>query len=591
MNQAPLSIKEATAQITAAGQMFETERAVVDGIEMKVWKHAPTTLRQILDLSMNHGPNDFLVYEDRRYTFDEHYRIAATLAKRLIDLGVKKGDRIAVAARNSPDWVMSFWGSMITGAVVVPLNAWWTTDELIYGLSDSGTTVLFVDEERLERVRPRFDELDFLSTVVVFSDNPSRPAQLGATHAGIRVVGFNEFLGEVDPSATPPNVELTPDDEATMFYTSGTTGHPKGALGTHRNATTNIMNLFFRGQIASLRAGSDDGQTFGELLQSSNLLNVPLFHATGCLAVMTTSTAAGAKIVMMHHFDAGLALQLIEDERITAVGGVPTIAMQILDHPNFTSFDTSSVTNVSYGGAPAPPELVKRICAAFSVGQPGNGYGLTETSAGVCFNAGPDYVAKPNSCGPVVPTCEVAIVPEEFEGDEPTSELPRGPEVVGELWVKGPNVVRGYWNKPEATAKSFTKGWLHTGDIARIDDDGFVYIVDRAKDMIIRGGENVYSVIVEAALFEHPDVADCAVVGVPHPTLGEEVAAVIVLRPGRVVEAEELTRHVGARLARFEVPTKVVFRSEALPRNPQGKVLKRELRDSLLEQINPTPTS
>jgi long-chain acyl-CoA synthetase len=568
--------------------MFETERAIVDGIEMKVWKHAPATLRQILDLSLNHASRDFLVYEDRRFTFDEHYRIAATLSKRLIDLGVQKGDRIAVAARNSPEWVMGFWGSMVTGAVVVPLNAWWTTDELIYGLSDSATTLLFVDYQRLERVRPRFDELDFLSTIVVFSDNPLQPAHLGVAHARLRVVSFDEFLGEVDLSATPPDVALTPDDEATMFYTSGTTGHPKGALGTHRNATTNIMNLFFRGQIASLRASADPVESTAAVPQSSNLLNVPLFHATGCLAVMTTSTAAGAKIVMMHHFDARLALQIIEDERITAVGGVPTIAMQILDHPDFAQFDTSSVTNVSYGGAPAPPELVKRICAAFSVGEPGNGYGLTETSAGVCFNAGPDYVAKPNSCGPVVPTCEVAIVPEEFEGDEPTSELPRGPDVVGELWVKGPNVVRGYWNKPEATAKSFTKGWLHTGDIARIDDDGFVYIVDRAKDMIIRGGENVYSVIVEAALFEHPDVADCAVVGVPHPTLGEEVAAVIVLRPGRVVEAEEFTRHVGARLARFEVPTKIVFRSTALPRNPQGKVLKRELRDSLVKEITPT---
>lgn len=567
--------------------MFETERATVDGIEMKVWKHAPATLRQVLDLSLNHASRDFLVYEDRRFTFEEHYRIAATLSKRLLDLGVQKGDRIAVAARNSPEWVMGFWGSMATGAVVVPLNAWWTTDELIYGLSDSGTTVLFVDEERLERVRPRFDELDFLSTVVVFSDNPLQPAHLGAAHARLRVVGFDQFLGEVDSSAVPPDVALTPDDDATMFYTSGTTGHPKGALGTHRNATTNIMNLFFRGQIASLRAGAEPVESTAAVPQSSNLLNVPLFHATGCLAVMTTSTAAGAKIVMMHHFDARLALQIIENERISAIGGVPTIAMQILDHPDFAQFDTSSVTNVSYGGAPAPPELVKRICAAFSVGQPGNGYGLTETSAGVCFNAGPDYVAKPSSCGPVVPTCEVAIVPEEFNGDEPTSELPRGPDVVGELWVKGPNVVRGYWNKPEATAKSFTKGWLHTGDIARIDDDGFVYIVDRAKDMIIRGGENVYSVIVEAALFEHPDVADCAVVGVPHPTLGEEVAAVIVLRPGRVVEAEEFTRHVGVRLARFEVPTKIVFRSTALPRNPQGKVLKRELRDSLVEPISP----
>jgi long-chain acyl-CoA synthetase len=228
---------------------------------------------------------------------------------------------------------------------------------------------------------------------------------------------------------------------------------------------------------------------------------------------------------------------------------------------------------------------VRRIKQAFPAGQPSNGYGLTETSAGVCGNSGPDYVAKPTSCGPPVPVCEVAIVPEDFEGDEPTDDLPRGPDVLGELWIKGPMVIKGYWKRPEATAQAFTKGWLHSGDVARIDEDGFVYIVDRAKDMIIRGGENVYSVVVESVIFDHPDVADCAVVGLPHLTMGEEVAAVVVLRPGRVIEAEELTRHVARHLAKYEVPTRFFFRSSPLPRNPQGKVLKRELRTSLVELI------
>jgi long-chain acyl-CoA synthetase len=301
---------------------------------------------------------------------------------------------------------------------------------------------------------------------------------------------------------------------------------------------------------------------------------------------MVVNAAAGAKIVMMHHFDATKALELISAERLTSIGGVPTIAMQIIDHPDFKQYDTTSVRSVSYGGAPAPPELVKRIRAAFPAGQPGNGYGLTETSAAVALNLGPDYVAKPESCGPAVPVCEVAIVPEGFEGDEPTPDLAAGPDVVGELWVKGPNVVRGYWHKPEATRESFTKGWLHTGDIARIDGEGFIYIVDRAKDMIIRGGENVYSLAVEAAIFEHPDVADCAVVGVPHAILGEEVATIIVLRPGRVIEAEEIQRHVAHRIAKYSVPTRIFFRSAPLPRNPQGKILKRELRQSLLELMD-----
>ncbi|MEO9180206.1 MAG: class I adenylate-forming enzyme family protein [Acidimicrobiales bacterium] len=585
MSDAPLSIADADAQMLAPGSMFETERASINGIEMTVWKHAPANLRQILDLSLNHASRDFLVYEGQRFTFDEHYRHAATLAARLIDAGVAKGDRVAIASRNLPQWIVAFWGAILTGAVVVPINAWWTPEELKYGLSDSGASVLFVDEERLERVRSQLNDLRDLTTIVVISDDPSRSAQLGDEHPRVRIIDFDTFVGAVSDGATPPDVVIEPDDDATMFYTSGTTGHPKGAVGTHRNAITNLMNLFYAGQRATLRFGVGNLDDKGESIPNAGLLSVPLFHATGCLASMITSTAAGGKLVMMHHFDAGKALGLIESERLTMFGGVPTIAMQILDHPDFKKFDTSSVKSVSYGGAPAPPELVKRLRAAFPGGQPGNGYGLTETSAAVCLNGGPDYVEKPDSCGPAVPVVEIAIVPEDFEGDEPPANRPTGSTVLGELWVKGPNVVRGYWNKPEATASAFTKGWLHTGDIARIDDDGFVYIMDRAKDMIIRGGENVYSVIVEAVIFEHPDVADCAVVGLPHPTMGEEVTAVIVLRPGRVVEAEEIIRHVGEHLARFEVPTKIFFRTEPLPRNPQGKVLKRELRTSLVQQV------
>jgi long-chain acyl-CoA synthetase len=297
---------------------------------------------------------------------------------------------------------------------------------------------------------------------------------------------------------------------------------------------------------------------------------------------MVVNTAAGGKLVMMHHFDPERALELIEREQITVFGGVPTMALQILDSPSFASRDTSSVRSVSYGGAPAPPELVKRIKAAFPDGQPGNGYGLTETSAATSMNTGPDYVARPDSVGTAVPVTDVAVVPEDYKGLEPPEDRPRGPEVTGELWVRGPQVVRGYWNRPEETALVFTRGWLHTGDVARVDDEGFIYIVDRAKDVIIRGGENVYSVEVEAALFEHPDVADCAVIGVPNPTLGEEVGAVIITRDGRTIDEGELRGYVAERLARYNVPTRFWFREGHLPRNPAGKVLKRQLRDELV---------
>lgn len=577
MSDEPLSLSAATAGMTAPGQIFELDEQEVRGVAMTVWKHAPATLRDVLASTTRHAERDFLVYEDRRTTFAEHYRRAATLSQRLHDAGVRAGDRVAIASRNLPDWVTAFWGIVITGAIAVPLNAWWTSDELHYGLIDSGARVLFVDEERLERVQPLFDDLiDLASVVVITADDAAGP--YSSQHQRVSVISFNDFIGTVDNDASPIDVRIDPDDDAAMFYTSGTTGRPKGAVATHRNITTNLMNLFFIGQRATLRFG--DGTDDTPKYPTANLLNIPLFHATGCLAVMVVNAAAGGTLVMMHHFDAGKALALIERERITAIGGVPTVVMQILDHPDFEQFDTSSVRLVSYGGAPAPPDIVRRIRKAFRLAQPGNGYGLTETAAAVALNSGPDYVERPDSCGTAVPVCRVAIVPDGHQGDEPPA--PGGPSMVGEVWIKGPNVVRGYWNKPEETAKSFTNGWLHTGDIGRIDDDGFIYIVDRAKDMIIRGGENVYSVTVEAALFEHPDVADCAVIGIPHPTLGEEVAAVVVVRPGRSVRAEELSRHVAYRLARFEVPTRFFFRGEPLPRNPQGKVLKRELRESVL---------
>jgi long-chain acyl-CoA synthetase len=577
MSDHAISLQEADALLTAPGQMFETERAVVKGIEMTVWKNAPSSLRQMLDASRSHGDLEFLVYEDQRYTFREHYAIVATLAHRLTEY-IKKGDRVAIASRNLPQWSMAFWSAAAIGAIVTPLNAWWTTDELAYGLRDSESSLLFVDGERLDRIYGLIDDLPALRAIVVLGD-PARPVEL-RRHDRVPIVTFEEFLGEIDRDA-PPDVDLAPDDDVTMFYTSGTTGHPKGAVGSHRNVITNFMNLSFGAYRGALRAGVTP-DPLAPSTQNVGLLNVPFFHATGCFAVLVPSAFAGTKIVLMHHFDAGQALEVIERERVTMIGGVPTVAMQIIDHPDFARYDTSSVTSIAYGGAPAPPELVTRLRACFPLGLPSNGYGLTETSAALASNPGLDYVNKPASCGPCYPINEVAIVPEGYAGEFPGDDVPRGLDVLGELWVKGPNVIREYWNKPEATASTFTKeGWLRTGDIARIDDEGFIFIVDRAKDMIIRGGENVYSVIVEAAIFEHPDVQDCAVIGVPHPTLGEEVAAVVVLRPGRVMNAEEVGRHVAARLAKFEVPTTVIFRSDPLPRNPQGKVLKRELRDSL----------
>jgi long-chain acyl-CoA synthetase len=564
------SIVEAHALLTAPGAPFEMEEVLIRGVPTRAWKHAPPSLRAVLEASRGHGERTFLVYEDETMSFAEHYAAASHLAAVLRDrFGVSPGDRVAIAMRNFPEWSLAFWAAASAGAVVVPLNAWWTGAELQYGLEDSGSVVAFVDAERADRLAEQKGSLPQLRAVVTARDERSEPPG-GALH-------FQDVVGEVPAGATQPEVAVAPEDDATIFYTSGTTGRPKGALGTQRNICTNLVSLGFSAARSALRA-TDPAiaatATTRTSDQNAYLLSVPFFHATGCHSILVANLAFGGKIVIMHKWDAGRALELIERERITTFGGVPAMVWQVLDHPDLATRDISSVQSIGYGGAPAAPELVRRIEALFPGRTPSNGYGLTETSSVTTMNSGSDYLRKPDSVGVPVAVVDVKVVGP--DGDA----LDAGE--VGELWIKGPNVVKGYFNKPDATEASFTDGWLHSGDVARIDDEGFVYIVDRAKDMIIRGGENVYCVEVEAALYEHPAVSDAAVIGIPHQVLGEEVGAVVYRLPGNTVSQAELQAFVRERLAAFKVPVKVWFRDEPLPRNPAGKILKRDLKEELL---------
>jgi long-chain acyl-CoA synthetase len=356
----------------------------------------------------------------------------------------------------------------------------------------------------------------------------------------------------------------------TIFYTSDTTGKPKGAVISHRNIISNIWNGASAQARAFLRRGEAPPLPDPSLPQKSFLISVPFFHATGCFAVMVPALMRGDKMVMQRKFDADAALELIQKERITHFGGVPTIAWQILEHPRIDEYDLSSVEGVAYGGAPAAPELVKRIKARWPGSTPSQGWGMTETSATAVSNVAEDYMRKPSSTGVPAPTGEAKIVGENGK------TLPPGE--VGELWYKGPIVVRGYWNKPEATAETFVDGWVKTGDLAKIDEEGFIYIVDRAKDMLIRGGENIYCVEVENALYEHPAIMDAAIVGRPHKVLGEEPIAVVHLKPGQSASGEELRHHVAQKLAAFKVPVDVIFWPTTLPRNANGKIVKTELK-------------
>jgi long-chain acyl-CoA synthetase len=475
--------------------------------------------------------------------------------------------------RNLPEWSIAFWAITAAGGVAVPLNAWWTGGELEYGLADSGARLLFADAERIERLAPHLGALDLDAVVGTRTSAPQEG-----------VVQLRELMGDAPGEAPLPNlelpeVELRPDSAATLFYTSGTTGRPKGVVGTHRNICTNLWTVAFARARSLLRSGASRAAIDQLEENPAFLLSVPLFHVTGCHSVLLSTTALGAKLVLMHKWDPEHALELIERERITTFGGVPAMAWQVLESPDFERRDTSSIRSIRYGGAPAPAELVRRIDQLLPGRTPSNGYGMTETSAIASSNAGDDYRARPDSVGVAVPVCDVRIV------DDDGSERPRGE--IGELWIRGPNVARGYWNQPEATAATFGDGWLRTGDIARIDDEGFITIVDRAKDVVIRAGENIYCAQLEQALFEHSAVSDAAVIGVPHRVLGEEVGAVVVRRPGVDVSEQELRDHVRSRLAAFNVPTHIWLRDEPLPRNPAGKVLKAELKRELIGEPAP----
>ncbi len=563
-----MSIAQAHARLTAPGAPFEMEEKTIRGIKTRVWKNQPPTLRELLVAARAaYGPREFLVYENDRATYDSFARAAVAIAHELRNQG-KKGDRVALIMRNLPEWPAVFYGAGIIGAIVTPLNAWWTGPELEYGLVDSGAKVAFVDAERLERIAEHLVNCPDLKRVYVIRYSDELPSPI--------VARLEDVIGPVNewsrlPDRPLPDVPLEPDDDATILYTSGTTGKPKGALGTYRNMLSNIMASGCSAARNFLRRGEAPPTPSPNDPQRCSLLSVPFFHATGCFAVMNPTLAAGAKIVLMRKWDPELAMQLIEREKINSAGGVPTIAWQLIEHPNRHKYDLSSLESVAYGGAPSAPELVRKIRETFPNSFPGQGWGMTETSATCTSHSAEDYEHRPDSCGPAVPVCDLKIV--SVDG---TRELPLGE--VGELWASGPNIVKGYWNKPKETADTFVDGWVKTGDLARLDEEGFCYIIDRAKDMLIRGGENIYCVEVENVLYEHPAVMDAALVAIPHHTLGEEPGAVVHLKPGMHTTEGELRAFVAGKLAAFKVPVKVLFWPETLPRNANGKILKTELK-------------
>ena len=550
--------------LCAPGMPFEMETAEIEGVPTRVWKNALPNLAVLAaHANASFGDREFVVYEDERVTYAAWYRAVAALAHALQERGVKKGDRVALAMRNLPEWPVAFFAAAVTGAIVVPLNAWWTGEELAFGLADSGAAVLICDAERWDRISPYKKEMPALAHVMVTRAGAAAMAEPAITLESI--IGSPKSYADL-ADLSLPDVAIAPDDAATIFYTSGTTGKPKGALGSHRNLLTNGFSSAYSGAATVLRRG----EPLPEPSIRASLLVIPMFHVTACSASMIPTIQAGHKIVLLHKWDTVKAFEIIEREKINATGGVPFIAWQLIEHPDRAKYDLSSIDAISYGGAPSAPELVSKIYEIFGA-FPGNGWGMTETMATVTSHVAEDYLNRPDSCGPAVAVSDVKIMSEDG-----STELPVGE--VGELWARGPQIVKGYWNRPDATAETFVDGWVRTGDLARVDDEGFCFIVDRAKDMIIRGGENIYSSEVENILYEHPAVTDAALIGIPHQTLGEEPAAVVHLAPGMTASEDELREYVSARLAKFKVPVKIIFTEDTLPRNANGKILKRDLK-------------
>lgn len=561
-----MSLADATAALTASGSLFELDQIEIDGRPQTVWKNAPQTLAGSFLAGRAYGEKTFIVYGDERVTFEAFARATLALAADLQARGVRPGDRVAVIMRNLPEWPVAFFAAALIGAIVTPLNAWGTGPELAFGLTDSGSKVAIVDSERFDRLIPHLAALPDLEHLLVSRGDLVSPDR--------RVIRLEGLIGPSDewsslPVGVMPSVALKPENPATIFYTSGTTGSPKGALGTHRNAGCALMAGVFSLCRSSLRRGETPPKLDPSAPQKVALVSIPFFHTTGCNAVLMPALLTGQTMVCQRRFDAAEALMLIEREGINSIGGVATVVIQLLQHPDRDKYDLSSLEVVSYGGAAAPTVLVSNI-ANQTTGLPGTGWGMTETSATHTHHIGEDYLNRPDSCGPAMPVSRIRIV------DQDGQNLPA--EVVGELLAYGPNIVKGYWNRPEETAKTFVEGWVHTGDLARMDEEGFCYIVDRAKDIIIRGGENIFCPEIEAILFEHPAVAEAALIARADPVMGEVPVAVVTLAPGQKVTPEALRELVASRVAGYKTPVTIHIASEPLPRNAAGKVIKADLK-------------
>ncbi|MFK7977319.1 MAG: class I adenylate-forming enzyme family protein [Halioglobus sp.] len=558
MSELKQEFDDAMSQLTAAGAPYEL---VDDGNGGQRYKNAPHTLHEALQAGRAHGDREFLIYEGERRTFNQLMDEADAIACALQAKGIGKGDRVAIAMRNYPEWMAAFLGVVSIGAVVVPLNSWGKPADIAFTIEDAGARLAFLDQQRFEGLSDRLREKGIDSVI-------ARPTDEHVPEALSSFVA--PFLGQ--KPETPP---LAPEDLALIMYTSGTSGKPKGA------ATTNIAisQALYNMECCAIAAAMTNGEAIGAMLERgfepTSLLAVPMFHVSGCHAQFLANLRGGRRIVMMYKWDVDQALDYIEQERVTAVSAAPSMAIDLLESPRFAQADTSSLFSLGIGGAATPPLVGKLLAKQLPQNFSGTGWGMTETNAQGASLTGRAFKEKVGSSGFPHPIMRLRVC------DEQGEVLPDGER--GEIWAKSVTNIREYWARPEVNEKEIRDGWLKTGDIGYIDEDGFLFLADRAKDMIIRGGENIFPIEIENLLIEHEAVKEVIAIGIPHERLGEEVAVVVHL--ASELSEDAVIAHCKEHLAAFKVPSRVIFAPEPLPRNATNKVLKPVVKAQVIADL------
>jgi long-chain acyl-CoA synthetase len=551
---------DALAQLTAPGQPFEIVEASYWGRKARVFKNAPKNLGEIYSATRSGLP--FIIYEDERLTYEEAWRRSCRLAAALVEeFGVRQGDRVAISMRNYPEWMIAFCAATSIGAIAVAMNAMWQPNEMEYALNDCRPKVLIVDPERLGRYGLCEKAPADIQVIAARTE--------GRLPAGVRA--WADIMSGA-PRDTMPAANVQPDDDATILYTSGSTGYPKGAVSSHRNIISALLSWELDAA-AAVATGLVEAPPADD--KPAMLLGVPLFHVTGSHAAFLQSFRAQRRLIVMYKWDVEKGMELIEREKVTAFVGTPAITGDLVDAAPTSTRDLSSIRLLGGGGSARAPKQVRDIDARFQQAKPGTGWGMTETNAIGVGIAAADYLDHPESSGRCSAVLDLRIVAPDGR------ELPRGER--GELQVRGASIFKGYWNRPDANAEFFDGEWIRTGDVAYVDGDDFVYIVDRIKDMVIRGGENVGCGGVESALLEHPNVVEACVYGVPDARLGEEIGATLYV--SAPVDEAELAAFLAPRLAKFALPRYVHQSLEPLPRTASGKILKRELRKEAVARL------